>query len=49
MLAKHKTMLETKRKKGIMKLGAQTPINFDENILSHKQGKQELIVCNLML
>lgn len=32
-------MLEAKRKKGIMKLGAQTPINVDDNILSHKQGK----------
>lgn len=33
-------MLENKRKKGIIKLGGQTPINFDENILSHKQGKK---------
>ncbi|XP_065366868.1 coiled-coil domain-containing protein 149 [Calliphora vicina] len=41
-LSKYKTMLETKRKKGIMKLGAQTPINFDENILSHKQVKNLL-------
>ncbi|KAM7362251.1 uncharacterized protein ACRADG_013034 isoform 1-T2 [Cochliomyia hominivorax] len=41
-LSKYKTMLETKRKKGIMKLGGQTPINFDENILSHKQVKNLL-------
>ncbi|XP_037818885.1 coiled-coil domain-containing protein 149-like [Lucilia sericata] len=40
-LSKYKTMLETKRKKGIMKLGAQT-LNFDENILSHKQVKNLL-------
>ena len=36
-------MLESKRKKGIIKLGGQTPLNFDENILSHKQGKR---CCN---
>ncbi|XP_073843038.1 uncharacterized protein [Musca autumnalis] len=41
-VSKYKTMLEAKRKKGIMKLGAQTPVNVDENILSHKQVKNLL-------
>ncbi|XP_075145761.1 uncharacterized protein LOC142220472 [Haematobia irritans] len=41
-VSKYKTILESRRKKGIMKLGAQTPINIDENILSHKQVKNLL-------
>ncbi|XP_054736268.1 coiled-coil domain-containing protein 149-B [Anastrepha obliqua] len=38
-LNKYKTMLETKRKKGIIKLGSHTN---DESILSHKQVKTML-------
>lgn len=41
-------MLEAKRKKGIMKLGAQRPINVDNNILSHKQGKTTIFILYLM-
>ncbi|XP_059226718.1 uncharacterized protein LOC106093698 [Stomoxys calcitrans] len=41
-VSKYKTILESRRKKGIMKLGAQTPINIDDNILSHKQVKNLL-------